>query len=354
MNMEEREKQLAGLRRLFALSRDAVLIFRNSTLLWANEAAERLLGRPPAAGEGIALFPELTPPPAEDNFAAAVTINGAAHTVTGVREGELLILTVPRTWERPGVVEGAALSRLRMEAFSLRMRLDAALPAGDDAGTLALYRSYYRLLHLVEELSDADALAREALPFRPEPVDLGRLAAELMDSAAFFSRRKDVAFRCDVSDGELVVNGDRERLEQLLLILLCNALLHLPDGGTVTLGVRKDGKNLIVSVDDSGTGMDGEAMSHAFSLREEPSLTAAASGAGMGLYIARGIVRLHGGAMVLTSREGEGTRVRCTLPASARSCLRDAAPRRAPGPRLILTELSGVLPPEAYERKYRQ
>ena len=354
MTMEEREKQLAGLRRLFALSRDAVLVFRDGTAVYANDAAERLLGRTLTGAEGNALFPGLFPLPEEDSFVTAVTVRGTVCSAAAVREGEMLILTLPRPEAPSGLTGGAVLSRMRMAAFQLRMRLDEAISpeAGEQAG--ALYRSYYRLLHLVEELSDADALARREMPFRPESVELCSLAGELADSAAFFCRRDGVEIRCSIPDGECFVAGDPDRLEQLLLILLANALLHLPDGGSVTVGVRKDGKNVILSVDDNGTGMTEEAMAYAFSLRETPSLPAAVSGAGMGLYIAQGIAALHGGSILLTSRPGGGTRVRCTLPGAESFRIRDASPRPARGPERLLTELSGVLPEAAYDKKLRE
>ena len=198
-----------------------------------------------------------------------------------------------------------------------------------------------------------DALSRQELAFRPQPVELCSLAGELTDSAAFFCRRDGVDINCEIPDGAGYVNGDPDRLEQLLLILLANALLHLPDGGSVTMGVRIDGKNAVLSVDDNGTGMTEEAMAYAFSLRESPSLSAAVSGAGMGLYIAQGIAGLHGGSILLSSRPGGGTKVRCTIPRAENPGIRDAAPGPARGPERLLTELSGVLPQEAYDRKLR-
>ena len=111
---------------------------------------------------------------------------------------------------------------------------------------------------------------------------------------------------------------------------------------------------LILSVDDTGEGMDEEAMAYAFSVRDDLSPAGAASGAGMGLYIAQGIAHLHGGAIVLLSRPGEGTSVRVTLPAGGQLRLGDCAREPARGSELLLRELSGVLSAQAYDVKFRE
>ena len=73
----------------------------------------------------------------------------------------------------------------------------------------------------------------------------------------------------------------------------------------------------------------------------------------MGLHIAYGIARLHGGAIMLYSRPGEGTSVRLTLPAWEGGGLKDAPRPTAKGPDAILTELSDVLGDESYHPRYR-
>jgi signal transduction histidine kinase len=264
----------------------------------------------------------------------------------------VLVLTLHSQASDAGAVGAALLSRLRMAAFSLRISLDAlAEEAGQGESARRAFHSYYSLLHRIDQLSDTSSLARGELLCRVRPVELCALVRELTDSVSVFAAGRQVSVTCDVPEGECFADGDRERLEQMLLILLSNALLHTSPGGQVTLTLRRDGDRYILSVDDNGEGMSAEELAYAFSLRESPPLTAAASGAGMGLYIVQGIARLHGGTAMLHSVPGRGTRVRITIPAKDSCCVFDAAPASG-RPELILTELSGVLPDEAYDRKY--
>ena len=100
----------------------------------------------------------------------------------------------------------------------------------------------------------------------------------------------------------------------------------------------------------NNAGISESELSTLFAIREETLLNG--DGAGLGLYVSQGIVRAHGGSMLVESRDGKGTRVRVMLPASRNLTFRDSDgyPR---GPGLILTELSTVLGRECYDKRYR-
>lgn len=353
--MDNKADNLQALQTLFALSRDAVLGAEGGTVVFANASADRLFGRSVRGEKIAALLPELAPALREENCVTAATIGGTAHTVSCVTHGGMKILTVLRETGVPGAGSAALLSRMRSTAFNLRFSIDRLLASrsGEDDYTRILYHSYYSLVHLIDQLSDADAISRGELVMRMQTLDLAVLAGELCASAAYFTRDSGVALTFQSDGGSYPVRGDRERLEQLLLILLSNSLLHTPAGGSIRVSLESAGKQYVISVDDDGAGMEDAAMAYAFSLREDASPAAAAEGSGMGLYIAYALARQHGGTILLQSAPGRGTRVRLTLPADGHPSLRDAAPPLPAGPDRILKELCDVLPHEAYERKYR-
>lgn len=110
------------------------------------------------------------------------------------------------------------------------------------------------------------------------------------------------------------VEGDPERLQQLLLNLLLNAADAMPEGGTLRVELhRSDKGDCCIDLSDSGEGIPSEAQTHVF----EPFFTTkpAGQGSGLGLAVVRGIVEDHHGEISLTSTPGQGTTFFVTLPA---------------------------------------
>ena len=135
------------------------------------------------------------------------------------------------------------------------------------------------------------------------------------------------------------VNADAGRIEQVLLNLAVNSRDAMPQGGALTIetanvavekaGIVKPGAYVVVTVKDTGTGMDAATQAHAF----EPFFTTkrAGSGTGLGLYTVAGIVKQSGGAVQLASQPGKGTSFRVYLPRVDRApaALKAAAPKAA-------------------------
>ncbi len=347
----ENNPTIYEVKKLFALQRDAVFGLRLGTVVFANDAARSLFGREIEGMPVRAVMPEAELFP-EGECVTAARLGGETRTVTVTGLDGLRVVTVQRPEPDPRLLPDALLTKLRSAAFSLRLSLDRMLELRPDDDTArSLEHSYYSLLHLIGQAADMNALSRDELFCRMQYLDLETLVRDLADSTAFFVREKGVELRCQLPGGVCPVKGDRARLQQLLLILLSNSLGHTPEGGVIRVGLQRAGAQYILSVDDNGEGMDAQAMAAAFTVPEETPLTG--GGAGLGLSIAYGLARLHGGTLVLQSKPGEGTRVRLMLPVPEKACVRDLEKPGPEGPELILTELADVLPAEAYNRKYR-
>ncbi|HEU5102260.1 MAG TPA: ATP-binding protein, partial [Roseiflexaceae bacterium] len=115
------------------------------------------------------------------------------------------------------------------------------------------------------------------------------------------------------------VIGDADRLKQLLLILLDNALKYTPSGGRVTMGLRQCVGGSEITVQDTGVGIAAEDLPRVFErfYRADPARSRDAGGTGLGLPIARWIVEQHRGAIHIDSTPGQGTTVTVSLPAQA-------------------------------------
>lgn len=119
-----------------------------------------------------------------------------------------------------------------------------------------------------------------------------------------------------LQDTDLWVKGDRDRLSQLLLILLDNALKYTPQGGHITVQVTHQAGWVTTVVQDTGVGMTAEEVRQVFErfFRAEHAREHNPTGSGLGLPIAHWIVEQHGGTVDVQSEVGQGTRVTFTLP----------------------------------------
>jgi signal transduction histidine kinase len=112
-----------------------------------------------------------------------------------------------------------------------------------------------------------------------------------------------------------LIQADEARISQVLNNLVRNSLMHVEEGGSITLRVRAAGAAVTFSVEDTGQGIDAEELPYIFErfYRTDRSRARATGGAGLGLSIARGLVEAHGGRIWAESTKGKGTAVHFTI-----------------------------------------
>jgi signal transduction histidine kinase len=156
---------------------------------------------------------------------------------------------------------------------------------------------------------DAGALTLELREALLEPVVESCLRGVEADA-----RRRGVGLAATIP-GDVSARCEPEKVERVLFNLLTNALRHTPSDGSVAVRVEQVEREVMVSVEDTGTGLDEEARARMFDRFWRGDPARSARGAGLGLAIARGIVEAHGGRIWAEEREGGGARVCFTLPA---------------------------------------
>jgi signal transduction histidine kinase len=219
-----------------------------------------------------------------------------------------------------------AAHELRTPLMSLRAATD--LLAQHTNEPLAVHRDLFddvrsELLRLERLTSDLLTLARsdlETLDLALGAVDLGVLAADVVRKTLPLAQEHDVQLTLDRLDVPLSIEADPDRLQQVFLILLDNALKHTPAGGTVTVSVTKKGSEARLVIHDTGIGIPPEALPRLFDrfYRVNHARTRRDGGAGLGLAIARRIIEAHGGQIAIMSTPGDGTSAIIRLPANAR------------------------------------
>jgi signal transduction histidine kinase len=173
-----------------------------------------------------------------------------------------------------------------------------------------------RLGRLVSQLLDLSRLEAGDQPFDIRPFAV----REVLESAAREARLHapaDVVFSIDASPG-LTAAGDPERIQQVVMNLVDNAVRYSPRPGEIALSAAGDHRVVTLSVDDEGPGIpagDGDRVFERF-YRGDGRRGSDGGGAGLGLAIARWIVELHGGTIRAERREPRGSHMVVTLPAA--------------------------------------
>ena len=176
-------------------------------------------------------------------------------------------------------------------------------------------REAARLGRLVAELL-ALARADAGVTIRSQHVELDRVALEAVREARHLAggRKVEIEALDPVS-----LSGDPDRLKELLLILLDNAVKYTPEQGVISLRLRRNGTHAEVAVSDNGLGIPPGDLPHIFDrfYRADPARSNDPGGSGLGLAIALWIAERHGGSIRIQSEPGSGTRATVSLPLAA-------------------------------------
>jgi signal transduction histidine kinase len=171
-----------------------------------------------------------------------------------------------------------------------------------------------RLSALVDALL---ALARGEAADRPQRdlFDLASVVDGAVESMQSLAGERGVVLSRESESG-LLVEGDRDQLRQLVLILLDNALRYTPAGGSVGASVSRAGDWATIRVSDTGIGIDGDVVDRIFDrfYRADEARNRDSGGAGLGLAIAKQLVEEHGGRIAVESTPGKGTTFTVRLP----------------------------------------
>ena len=188
--------------------------------------------------------------------------------------------------------------------------LDGVYPR-DDAQISQLLDETHVLSRLIEDLRTLALSDAGALQLQKEPTDVVGLVQDVVNSLQTEAARTSVALRVTTSVENVVLDIDALRIREVLTNLLSNALRHNPSGGAVTVSVHQTTDGLVVSVTDTGLGIPPEEVARIF---DRFSKGTSSRGSGLGLTIAKGIIKAHNGEITASSQLGEGTTVTFTLP----------------------------------------
>src|SRR5262245_12072348 len=169
-----------------------------------------------------------------------------------------------------------------------------------------------RLLRLVNQILDFSRLRAGVLPIERMPVALDQIVNSAADELRPQAQEAGLALEVERIGERFEYLGDQDRLVQIVVNLVSNAIRFTPRGGRVTIRVVDAGTELEIQVEDTGVGIPAMALPYIFGWYEQAHRQR--GGTGLGLPIVRGLVGAHGGRVTVESHEGKGSRFTVLLP----------------------------------------
>ena len=216
-------------------------------------------------------------------------------------------------------------AQILSEGWSLRPEVAAQ-------GVEAIVRNARAQALLIEDLLDMSRMSRGKIRLNLQSLGLHEIVTSAIRTIAPAAQAKGVHIQCDpesLASSALAVRGDPERLQQILLNLLSNALKFTPEGGLIRVSVHADDTDAEVVVSDTGQGIKPQFLPFLFDpfRQADPSTTRRHGGLGLGLAVVRHLVELHGGTVrAYSSGEGYGAAFSVRMPLATRAMGEDTSP----------------------------
>jgi two-component system, OmpR family, phosphate regulon sensor histidine kinase PhoR len=318
--MNERARGLLGVSPHLAGPKPLLEVVRHAELHAAASAARAASGGEPVRRELTLVWP----------VRRVVQVNALPLVFGTAVKGAVMVLddvTELRRLERVRTEFVANLSHeLRTPLTAIQGYVETLLGApNDDADQRTkflevVHRHAERLGRLLNDLTDLSNIELGKVSLELEPLCLAGVVDAALAVARPAADARHVSLGTDVSAGLPLVHADHDRLQQILINLVDNAVKYTPGGGAVVVRARTTGPASVeVTVADTGIGIppsDLPRVTERF-YRVDKARSRALGGTGLGLAIVKHLVHAHGGQLGIDSEPGRGTVVRFTLPAHA-------------------------------------
>ncbi len=202
-------------------------------------------------------------------------------------------------------------------------------PGGElDKHLAVIERNARTQAKLIEDVLDVSRIISGKLRLELSSSDVGEAVRNAVESIRPVAEGKKVSIKTTIAPDAGIITADADRLQQIVTNLLSNAVKFTPTGGTVAVSARREGKKILLVVQDTGVGIEPSALDSIFEpfRQEDSSTTRRHGGLGLGLAIVRQLVRAHGGNVSAESKgRGQGAKFVVELPAERTMPLRGAS-----------------------------
>jgi len=206
----------------------------------------------------------------------------------------------------------------------LKQTLGNITPEQKDALNVAL-RNTERLNHLVQEILDISNLESGTMKFIPEKTDVTKMVKEIAETMKTFANLKRIKINIDIQKKLPDLMIDQERIRQVLVNLVDNAIKFSPDGSMIHIKARKEKENVLFEVQDSGRGIPKNKQKKIFErfYQVDSGIDRKFGGIGLGLTISKKIIETYGGQIWVDSTEGKGSSFKFSVPLQSTKNIED-------------------------------
>lgn len=344
---------------ILAMMSDPAVALRGSRIAYANSAARELFGADCTGKNASALLGPTVTEAQSAAFVTELTVHALPFSArVSVIDGERVII-LKRKELTPPLINDAFLCSARDNLMTISCALDLMRDKAEQKGLTgfipdiaAMTRSSFRLSRLISNVDLARKLIDGSLCIQACPTDLSQVLGAVIDTVGKMFTGTEFTLLCPEHCSMI---ADRELIDRMLLNLLSNCITHAKGCTRVTVRVTDTPENVFISVSDNGCGIAPDDLAGIFSCYDRRfQLRSLNSGAGLGLTIVSGIARVHGGTVMLESRQDAGTAVSISLNKKRRPAysIFEGAEVYRPGMKSVLEELSDCLPCECYTAAY--
>ena len=212
---------------------------------------------------------------------------------------------------------GDVAHELRTPLATLQSHIEALIDGiwqPDRQNFISCHEEILRMNRLVGDLERLTSIESDSTPLKKEWVDLRQLASSAIDFFATEATRKEVQIQ--LLGGSATVQGDRDKLSQVIINLLSNAMKYIPQGGQINVTLSGSDSVATLEVSDNGPGIPPEHLPYIFErfYRADASRNRGTGGSGIGLAIVKAIVERHGGSVTAQNNRQGGASFVVVLP----------------------------------------
>lgn len=251
-------------------------------------------------------------------FENGVAVRGimAAMDITAAKHAELELAHAAR---RKDQFLAMLAHELRNPLAPLLTGMDVILRTPENTAAVVkvgemMKRQVDQMSHLIDDLLDVSRITNDKIELQLKEVPLGEIIGQAAESVQPLIDRHQHRLAIEQPARDLTLRADRHRLTQVISNLLTNAAKYTPPGGDIRLSASAAGRNLEISVRDSGQGIEPEDQSRIFELFAQGG-SSSAEGLGIGLTLVKSLVEMHGGKVAVKSDgAGKGSTFTVRLP----------------------------------------